>query len=93
MSLSKWKTIECSGSPHARQENGFAEIGGKIYVFGGRRIQPVDVFDPQTRIWKHKNPPPMEIHHFQPVIVDDELWLLGTMTGDEANCAPQKVSK
>jgi N-acetylneuraminic acid mutarotase len=79
--MSKWKTIQCSGSPHARHENGFACIGGKFYVFGGRRIQPVDVFDPQTNSWTHKNPPPMEIHHFQPVIVDDELWLLGTMTG------------
>ncbi len=79
--MSNWKTIECTGSPHARHENGFAEFEGKFYVFGGRRIQPVDIFDPTTNTWTHASPPPMEIHHFQPVIVADELWLLGTMTG------------
>ena len=76
-----WETITCTGTPHARHENGFAEIDGKFYLFGGRRIQPVDVFDPATNTWSHKSPPPMEIHHFQPVTMGDELWLLGTMTG------------
>ena len=76
-----WQTLACSGSPHARHENGFAELDGKFYLFGGRRIQPVDVFDPAKNTWSHKSPPPMEIHHFQPVIIDDSLWLLGTMTG------------
>lgn len=79
--MAEWKTISCTGKPHARHENGFAEVNGKFYLFGGRRIQPVDVFDPATNTWSHKSPPPMEIHHFQPVIIEDELWLLGTMTG------------
>lgn len=76
-----WETINCNGSPNARHENGFAEINGKFYVFGGRRVQPVDIFDPATNTWTLASPPPMEIHHFQPVIIGDELWLLGTMTG------------
>lgn len=79
--MASWETIDCKGSPHARHENGFAEFDGKFYLFGGRRIQPVDVFDPATNSWSHASPPPMEIHHFQPVIIGDELWLLGTMTG------------
>lgn len=79
--MANWQTVECVGAPNARHENGFAEFEGKFYVFGGRRIQPVDVFDPASGEWSHKAPPPMEIHHFQPVIVDDGLWLLGTMTG------------
>lgn len=77
----EWQTIACQGAPHARHENGFAEVDGKFYVFGGRRIQPVDMFDPNTNTWHHRSPPPMEIHHFQPVTIDGELWLLGTMTG------------
>lgn len=83
MSANKtWETIDCNGAPNARHENGFAEIDGKFYVFGGRRIQPVDIFDPATNTWSHASPPPMEIHHFQPVIIGSELWLLGTMTGE-----------
>ena len=79
--MAQWKTLECNGEPHCRHENGFAELGGKFYLFGGRRIQPVDIFDPQTKTWTSASPPPQEIHHFQPVTVGDEIWLLGTMTG------------
>ncbi len=79
--MSHWKTVTCDGQPHCRHENGFAEFDGKFYLFGGRRIQPVDIFDPKTSAWTHASPPPMEIHHFQPVRVKDQLWMLGTMTG------------
>lgn len=80
--MSKWTTLDCNGKPHCRHENGFAEFGGKFYLFGGRRIQPVDIFDPATNTWTHGSAPPLEIHHFQPVIVDNQIWLLGTMTGE-----------
>lgn len=79
--MSGWNTIQCTGTPHCRHENGFAVYGGKFYLFGGRRIQPVDIFDPQTSTWTAASPPPLEIHHFQPVVVGAEIWLLGTMTG------------
>lgn len=78
----KWITVDCNGSPHCRHENGFAEYGGKFYLFGGRRVQPVDIYDPATNSWTSGTPPPLEIHHFQPVIIGDEIWLLGTMTGE-----------
>ncbi len=79
--MTGWTTVAGTGKPHARHENGFAEIAGKFYLFGGRKVQPVDVFDPDTGQWATKSPPPMEIHHFQPVTIEQELWLLGTMTG------------
>jgi hypothetical protein len=79
--MTVWETQTCTGGPHCRHENGFAEFDGKFYLFGGRRIQPVDIYDPKTMTWSHASPPPMEIHHFQPVRVRDELWMLGTMTG------------
>lgn len=79
--MAHWETQTCTGAPHCRHENGFAEFEGKFYLFGGRRIQPVDVYDPSTGTWTHASAPPMEIHHFQPVRVGDALWMLGTMTG------------
>ena len=79
--MSAWKTVECNGSPHCRHENGFAEYNGKFYMFGGRRIQPVDIFDPKTNTWTSASPPPIEIHHFQPVIFENQIWLPGAMTG------------
>lgn len=79
--MSDWTTLTCQGEPHCRHENGFAEYHGKFYLFGGRRIQPVDVFDPSTQTWTPASPPPLEIHHFQPVIVEHQIWFIGTMTG------------
>ncbi len=80
--MKRWTTIECKGEPHCRHENGFAAHNGKLYLFGGRRVQPVDIFDPETNEWTSASAPPMEIHHFQPVIFGNEIWLLGTMTGE-----------
>jgi len=80
--MSSWVTLDCNGSPHCRHENGFANYQGKFYLFGGRRIQAVDIFDPKTNTWSSASKPPIEIHHFQPVIVENQIWLLGTMTGE-----------
>lgn len=80
--MSDWITISCNGEPHCRHENGFVQFQGKLYLFGGRRIQAVDIFDPETLTWTSASPPPLEIHHFQPVVVDKQIWLIGTMTGE-----------
>ncbi len=80
--MSSWVTLDCQGEPHCRHENGFAEYQGKFYLFGGRRIQAVDIYDPKTKTWTSASKPPIEIHHFQPVIVENQIWLLGTMTGE-----------
>ena len=69
-----WRTIECHGEPHCRHENGFAAFQGKFYLFGGRRIQAVDVFEPITSSWTSASAPPLEIHHFQPVVIGEEIW-------------------
>ena len=67
------------------------EFEGKFYVFGGRRIQPTNIYDPKTNTWTNASPPPMEIHHFQPVIIGDEIWLFGTMTGEFPREVPLKT--
>lgn len=79
--MSKWTTVACTGEPHCRHECGFAMLEGKFYLFGGRRVQPVDIFDPEAKAWSHGSPPPIEVHHFQPVVVGPEIWMIGTMTG------------
>jgi len=52
-----------------------------MYLIGGRRVQPVDRFDPKTKTWTHASPPPVEIHHFQPVVWRGKVYLAGAMTG------------
>lgn len=80
--MSVWETVNAKGQVHARHENGFIEFQGKFYLIGGRRVQPVDVYDPSTQKWTQASKPPMEVHHFQPIIVGNDIWIVGAMTGE-----------
>ena len=76
-----WQTIETVGKPHPRHEAAFVALGSKLYLLGGRRIQPVDIYDPATKTWTAGKAPPVETHHFQPVVWENKIWLPGAMTG------------
>ena len=73
--------VKSFGAPHARHECGFAEAGGRFFLFGGRGLKVTDVFDPVTCHWSEAAAPPFEVHHFQPVTFENNLWLFGAMTG------------
>jgi N-acetylneuraminic acid mutarotase len=64
-----------------RHEHGYVQVGGKFYLLGGRRIQPVNIFDPASGTWTNGAPPPVEIHHFQATVFDNKIYLVGAMTG------------
>ncbi len=76
-----WQTFAATGAPHPRHEAALVALGEKLYLLGGRRLQPVDIFDPATRTWAHGATPPVEVHHFQPVVWENKIWLVGAMTG------------
>ena len=50
-------------------------------MLGGRGINPVNVFNPETNTWETKGKSPMEIHHFQAVVYHEAIYLMGAMTG------------
>ncbi len=77
----RWTTIETAVKPVARHENGFVEYKGKFYLIGGRGINPVNVFDPEKETWETRGTSPFEMHHFQSVVHDDAIFLVGAMTG------------
>jgi len=54
---------------------------GKLYVMGGRGTRAVSIYDPASRQWRNGTPPPIEMHHFQPVVVGDSIWAIGAMSG------------
>ncbi|TWU15418.1 Kelch repeat-containing protein [Allorhodopirellula heiligendammensis] len=76
-----WQRIDTNDQPHARHEAGLVECDGKMYLIGGRRIQPVDIFDPTTQTWTHGAKPPIEVHHFQGVVWNHRIYLASAMTG------------
>ncbi|WP_114783520.1 Kelch repeat-containing protein [Botryobacter ruber] len=78
---STWETLTCEGAPSARHENSFVEVGGKLYLLGGRGIKPVDIFDPERKSWSKGQEPPVEVHHFQAVAYAGKIYIVGAMTG------------
>jgi hypothetical protein len=57
------------------------EYKGKFYLLGGRGVNPVNVFDPETDTWETRNSSPVELHHFQAVVYGNAIYLVGAMTG------------
>lgn len=76
-----WQTLECTGEPVARHEAAFVAVGGKFYLLGGRRIQEVSIFDPNTNTWTSGAKPPIEMHHFQGFSYDGKIYVIGAHTG------------
>lgn len=76
-----WKEIKATGEVTARHEAGLIAINNNIYLLGGRRINPVDVYNIQTNSWSNNRPSLIEIHHFQPVAFNNKIYVVGAMTG------------
>ena len=88
-----WQTVESIGQPTARHEAALASVEGKLYLLGGRRINPVDVFDPTTNSWTAASKTPIELHHFQAVVFEKAIYMVGAMTGRFPNETPlEKVA-
>ncbi len=76
-----WETTRNETEPIARHEAAFVQVDRYYYLLGGRGIRPVSIYDSRTNLWTEGSKPPVEIHHFQPVVYNEEIYLLGAMTG------------
>ncbi|GHC63777.1 ring canal kelch-like protein [Roseibacillus persicicus] len=76
-----WQTETVSGKAQPRHEHAFVKVGERFYALGGRRVQPVDVFDPLTNSWSQASAPPMELHHFQALEWEGKVVVAGAFTG------------
>ncbi len=63
-----------------RHESGLAQVGGKLYLLGGRGSRNVDRFDPENNTWESMEPMPIQMHHFQPVVIGSRIYIMGAFT-------------
>lgn len=79
----KWAELtSIDGSkPVKRHEAAFVGVADKFYLLGGRRMNPVSIYDPATKKWTTGAVPPLELHHFQPVVYGTDIYILGALTG------------
>lgn len=67
--------------PIKRHEAAFVSVGDNFYLLGGRRINPVSIFNVNTQQWTEGTAPPLELHHFQPVVIGQDIYIIGALTG------------
>ena len=84
----QWETVSSTGKPVARHEAGLAVVEEKIYLMGGRRINPTSIFDTKNQTWSQGSKTPIELHHFQPVTYRDKIYIIGALTGQWPNETP-----
>ena len=69
-----------------RHENGYVQVGDKFYAIGGRENNSnVNIYDPATDIWTVGADAPVSLHHFQAVVVDNTIWVVGAFSGGFPN--------
>ncbi len=82
LSAQGWETMQTSGHCTARSESALAHVKNKIYLLGSRGIRPVNVLNLKTKAWEALPSPPVELHHFQAVVYNGEIWVAGAFTGN-----------
>ncbi len=78
-----WLSVSSTdgSKPVARHEAAFVNIGHKSFLLGGRGIRPVSIYDHKSGIWSEGAKPPIELHHFQPVVYKKKVYIIGALTG------------
>ncbi len=83
-----WTVEASSNDPTARHENAYVEAGGLFYLIGGRGSKPLDIYDPVAQSWSTGAAPPLEMHHFQAVSYQGDVYVIGGFTGPFPNETP-----
>lgn len=76
-----WKNLPVKGEAQERHENAMAIVGNNIILIGGRGNKTLDILNTETLEWSQGAQPPFEIHHFQAVVLDGLLYVIGAFTG------------
>lgn len=78
----QWQTLITSNgsSATARHEATAVTVNGKLYLMGGRGNRPVEVYDPVGNSWRVIGDAPLELHHFQPVVLGNKIYAIAAFT-------------
>lgn len=84
-----WSSVDTpNGAIDARHEADYLKLAGKFYLIGGRGNKELNIYDPETGIWTNGTRPPIQFHHFQGLVYEDELWIAGAFEGGFPNETP-----
>ncbi len=76
-----WQSLTSSDGSEAtaRHEASAVAVGDRIFLMGGRGNRPVELFDTVTGRWQDLGTAPVDLHHFQPVVIGTDIYALGAL--------------
>lgn len=77
----QWETVQPDNLPVKRHENAFARVDDQFFLVGGRGIKAVEAYNVKTNKWEKRAVEPVEMHHFQAVTYNGEVYVAGAFTG------------
>lgn len=86
----EWQAFPTTGNSTPRHENSAVAIEHNFYLLGGRGIKAVEELNTKTGAWRKLADMPLEMHHFQAVSFQGEIYVLGALTGSYPHETPIK---
>lgn len=77
----QWNLKQTIGSFTPREENTCIAVGEEIFFIGGRGKLPVDVYNVKDNSWKELKRTSLELHHFQAVNYNNEIYAVCAQYG------------
>jgi N-acetylneuraminic acid mutarotase len=79
----QWNFVQTSDykTCEKRHECAAVALNGMVYLIGGRGVKPVESYGPLSKMWQKMVETPIEMHHFQAIAFDNEIYVMGAFTG------------
>lgn len=79
---SSWQAVNSTDGSTltARHEAAGVVHGEFIYLLGGRGNRPIERYSSVTGQWENLGLAPLEMHHMQPVVLNDKIYILGAFS-------------
>ena len=73
-----WEIVNTANSVQDCSECGMAAVNDKLYLIGndGDKAVSVKCFDPKLITWEQLKETPVVMHHFQPVVLNNKIYIL-----------------
>jgi len=78
-----WRQVTTpdGSKPIARHEAGAVGHNNALYLFGGRGVRAVSRYSLMDNKWRNLPTPNRQLHHFQPVVYQNKIYILGALDG------------
>jgi N-acetylneuraminic acid mutarotase len=77
----QWNFVITNSFCEKRHECAAVALNNDLYLVGGRGIKPVEKYESLSKKWQKMAITPIEMHHFQAIAFENEIYVIGAFTG------------